>query len=363
MKYRVMIAGDLHKRMKDITTIRGYTKVCNEIQWDIMDFIKKNEVTHFISLSDWFDRGYGSDVAAALAHTDIDRVMHDLLKGNFYGLIGNHIRIRMDSNPELFLIQPHPTYKSRHKVDRDFQIIKTPKELILNGVQFCFMHYNPQAESAFDYKAMINPDCHYHIGLYHTEYIIPSQHLAGLGMQATVNDNSKIGKALEDIELAIVGHVHKPIGQFTINKVDGTTTTMIVPGSLTNTDAGEISRHDSIDIPIVDIEEDGRVSLWFHTLPLRTDELIFLKKEVSDDARQKLRSLRGNSKEKLYDEMESVTFVGESSGFMSLNAFMKQQGYTTGDKAMIRSVIHDPDNINVLLSIYKEDTYVSDSTE
>lgn len=182
-------------------------------------------------------------------------------------------------------------------------------------------------------------------------------------MYATVNDNSKIGKALEDIELAIVGHVHKPIGRFTINKVDGTSTTMIVPGSLTNTDAGEVSRHDSIDVPIIDIEEDGRVTVWFHTLPLRTNELVFLKKEVSDDARQKLRSLRGNSKEKLYDEMESVTFVGESTGFLSLNAFMKQQGYTVGDKAMIRSVINDPDNINVLLNLYKEDTHVDYSTE
>ena len=351
-----MVAGDLHKRMKDITTIRGYTKVCNEIQLDIMDLIKRLEVTHFISLSDWFDRGYGSDVAAALAHTDIDRDMHDLLNGNFYGLIGNHIRIRMDSNPELFLIQPHPVYQSRHKVNRDYQIIKTPKELILNGVQFCFMNYNPQAESAFDYKAMINPNCHYHIGLYHTEYIIPYQYLAAMGIRTTVNDNSKIGKALEDIELAIVGHVHKAIGKFVINKVDGGSTTMIVPGSLTNTDAGEASRHDSIDIPIIDIDDDGHVSLWFQTLDLRTDELTFMKKEISEDKRTKLKSLQGNSKEKLYEELEAVTFVGESSGFMSLNTFMNEQGYTSGDKAMIRSVINDPDNINVLIQTYKEDT-------
>lgn len=356
MNYRVMIAGDLHKRMKDITTIRGYTKVCNEIQLDIMNLIKELEVTHFISLSDWFDRGYGSDVAAALAHTDIDREMHDLLKGNFYGLIGNHIRIRMDSNPELFLIQPHKTFISRHKVNRDFQIIKTPDELVLNGVQFCFMHYNHLAESAYDYKAMINPNCHYHIGLYHTEYIIPSQYLMSMGMHGTINDNSKIGKALEDIELAIVGHVHKAIGKFVINKVDGTSTTMIVPGSLTNTDAGELSRHNTVDIPIIDISEDGNVSLWFHTLDLRTNELTFMKKEVSDDARAKLKSLRGNSKETLYEDLESATFVGEAGGFLSLNTFMQQQGYTAGDKALVRSVIRDPDNINVLVQLYKEDT-------
>lgn len=355
MHYRVMIAGDLHKRMKDITTIRGYTGVNIKVQLDLMQAIKDLEVTHFIGLSDWFDRGYGSDVAAALAHTDIDRQMYELLKGNLYSLIGNHIRIRMDSNPELFLIQPHDVYKSRHPVNRDYQIFKTPKELILDGVQFCFMHYNYKAESAYEYKAMINPSCHYHIGLYHTEYIIPTHILQGMGMMNVVNDNSKISAALQDIELAIVGHVHKPIGQFAIHKTDGTTTTMIVPGSLTNTDAGEGSRHDYIDIPIIDID-DGKVSLSFHHFYLHTDELIFMKKAVTEDAREKLKSLRGNAKEKLYDELEATTFVGESSGFITLNAFMKEQGYTTGDKALIKSVINNPDNIDVLLNIFKEET-------
>lgn len=354
MHYRVMIAGDLHKRMKDITTIRGYTEVNIKVQLDLMQAIRDLEVTHFIGLSDWFDRGYGSDVAAALAHTDIDREMYELLHGNLYSLIGNHIRIRMDSNPELFLIQPHDVYKSRHPVNRDYQIFKTPKDLILDGVQFCFMHFNYKAESAYEYKALINPSCHYHIGLYHTEYVIPTHILQGMGMNI-VNDNSKISAALQDIELAIVGHVHKPIGKFIINKTDGTTTTMIVPGSLTNTDAGEGSRHDFIDIPIIDID-DGKVVLSFHHFDLHTKELIFMKKSVTEDSREKLKSLRGNAKEKLYDELEATTFVGEAGGFKTLNAFMREQGYTNGDKALIKSVINNPDNINVLLNIYKEET-------
>lgn len=355
MHYRVMIAGDLHKRAKDISTIRGYTNVCRLVQLDLMRDIKKLEITHFIGLSDWFDGGYGSDVAASLAHTDIDREMYELLHGNLYSLIGNHIRIRMDSNPELFLIQPHPVYKSRHNVNRSYQIFKTPKDLILDGVQFCFMHFDHNAESAFEYKALINKDCHYHIGLYHTEYIVPTHILQGMGMLGTINDNSKISAALEDIELAIVGHIHKPIGKFNISKADGTSTTMIVPGSLTNTDAGNISRHDSIEIPIIDID-DGKVSLSFHHFELHTDQLIFMKKDVTEDTRAKLKSLRGNAKEKLYDELESTTFVGESSGFISLNTFIKEQGYTHGDRALIHSVMNSPDNIDALLKIYKEDT-------
>lgn len=356
MKYKVLVGNDLHKRMKDITTIRGYCNACRKVEMDIIKTLKEQEFTHFISAGDWFDRGYGSDVAAALSHVDIDQELSKAVNGNFYGLIGNHIRIRMDSNPELFLIQPHPVYLSRHSAARTEQIMKTPKDLILNGVQFHFMHWNKDAESAYDYKAMIDDKCHYHIGLYHTEYIIPAQYLQDMNMHNQCSDNSKISAALQGIDLAIVGHIHKPIGTFIINKNDGTKTTMIVPGSLTNTDAGLGSRHDYVDMPCIEIDDEGKVTLSYVRQTLYTDELIFMKKSVTDDTRDKLKSLRGNTKETLYAELEQTTFIGESSGFISLNAFMRQQGYTSGDKQLIRNVINNPSDINNLLRIYKEDT-------
>ncbi len=350
-----MIAGDLHKRMKDITTIRGYTNVCRLVQLDLMQAIKDLGVTHFISIGDWFDSGYGSDVAAALSHTDIDREMASILNGNFYGLIGNHIRIRMDSNPELFLIQPHPVYKSRHKVARDYQIMRTPKDLILNGVQFHLMHWIKEAESALSYKALLDKNCHFHIGLYHSEYMVPSTYLHNMGMLSVVNDTSAISSALEGIDIAIVGHIHKPIGSFVVNKLDGTSTTMIVPGSLTNTDAGEIARHSEINIPIIDIDEDGTPALSYYKFNLHTDELLFMKKTISEDSREKLKSLRGNNKETLYDELEAASFIGDTR-FISLNSFMREQGYTPGDKNLIRTVINNPDNVDALVDIYKEDS-------
>lgn len=356
MKYKLLVGGDLHKRMKDLTTIRGYVNACRQVELDIIKTLKEGEFTHFLCLADWFDKGYGSDVAAALAHTDIDRELMEAVNGNFYGLIGNHIKIRMDSNPELFLIQPHPYYRSRHAVARHEQIIKTPKDLILNGVQIHFMHWFKEAESALDYKALINEDCHYHIGLYHTEYVIPSSVMMAAGMNMEVSDNTKISAALDKIDLAIVGHVHKPLGTFVINKNDGTTTTMIVPGSLTNTDAGMISRHDYVDMPVIEIDDNGIVTLSYHRQSLHAEDLVFMKKSITDDTREKLKSLRGNTKETLYGELEQTTFIGESSGFISLNSFMKQQGYTTGDKNLIRTVIHNPDNLDELLSIYKEDS-------
>lgn len=356
MEYKVMVAGDLHKRMKDISTIHGYVDGFKSVQLDLIQYIKEEGITHFISLGDWFDSGYGSDVAAALCHTDIDNQMAKLLNGNFYGLIGNHIRIRMDSNPELFLIQPHKVFKSRHTISRQEQIIKTPKDLVLNGVQFHLMHWNKSAESASMYKPIINRDYTYHIGLYHTEYVIPATYLHSMGMNQVVQDSSGISSALEGIDVAVVGHIHKPLGTFVVNKMDGKPTTMIVPGSLTNTDAGMVSRHTSIDIPIFTISEAGTVKLSYHKQDLHTDKLSFMQKRISEDTREKLKSLRGNAKETLYEELESSTFIGEASGFQSLNSFLLQQGYTDGDKKLIKSVLGNPDNIDSLVRIYKEDT-------
>lgn len=359
--FRVLFAGDLHKRMKDKATISGYVEVCNQMEVDVMNKCKELEVTHFISLGDWFDGGYGSDVAAALAHTDIDTEFMHLMKGNFYGLIGNHIRINMDSNPELFLIQPHNVYTSRHKVNRNYQILKTPDELILNNVQISFKHFSTVATSAFDYRSRRREGINYHIGLYHSEAIIPSSYLHAIGMTMQVNDNSMIANALDGVDLAIVGHIHKPLGTFKIEKANGAPTTMIVPGSLTNTDAGLLSRHNSVKLPLIDISEDSVVTLSYVDMDLHTNKLTFMKKDVGEESKKKLKSLRGNNKETLYEDAEASAYIGDDSvSFLSLNSFLKSQRYTQGDKDLIRHCIHSPEDIDKLIEIYMKDTVMEE---
>lgn len=351
-KYRVMMAGDLHKRMKDITTIQGYCEACRKVQTDIIKVIRKLGVTHFISLGDWFDGGYGSDVSAALTHADIDRLMADRLEGNFYGLIGNHIRIRMDSNPELFLIQPHPVFTTRHPVSRREQIIKTPDRLVLNGTEIIFMHWNADADGAMDYKVPIDPEMKHHIALFHTDMIIPGSLLSGLNMGYDVDDDTTISEALSGVEIAIVGHIHKKIGAHNIVGPTGNSTLMIIPGSLTNVDSGEKNRHESIDIPIIDIDEDGSYTLHYFKQTLHLDMLKFMRKaELDDETKQKLKSLQGKNKDALYDDLQASSFIGDSSEFLTLNRFMLQNGYREEDKDMIRSVMKNPEDIQSLIAI------------
>lgn len=357
MKAKLLYLTDLHKRMKDITTIKGYVNAVNKVEKDIYNFVANNGITHVLIGGDWYDRGYGTDIASALAHTEGDRALYDLLKGNLYSVIGNHIRINMDSNPELFLIQPHKVFTTRIKVPRDYQIFRTPDKLIIGTVQISFNHHNHYAKDASAYRTIRDEGITYHIGLFHDEKVIPTSMLVGAGISAIVTENNKITQALEDVDLAIVGHIHKPIGEFPIQLENGKQCTMIVPGSLTNTDAGDISRHDTFKAPIIEIGDNSEVSLSYREFDLYTETLTFIKKNREVKEEERLKTTRGNVVHNLYeDNVEITSLLGNSSElFMSLNSFMESQGYTNLDKTLIQTIMRDPANIKSLVKIWEEE--------
>ena len=351
---KMLFAGDLHKRMKDKTTIRGYARNTIDVELELMRILREEGFTDFISIGDWFDQGYGSDVAAALTHTDIDKLLQEQMNGNFYGLIGNHIKINMDSNPELFLIQPHQYYTTRHRVVRKEQILKTPDELWVNGVQISFNHWNRNAEHAGDYYTPRDLEAKYHIGLFHTPMVIPSSRLRSMGITTIVNENSHIFNALDGVDLAIVGDIHKPLGTFKIEKNEGLSTTMIVPGSLTNTDAGEGSMHNSIEMPVVEIDEEGHVQLSYRHMDLFTNRVTFLKKEIEEKAMSKMKTLRGNNVTTLYESLETSTFgSSDAEEYQSLNAFIAKQGYTESDRELVKAILNTPEDVDSMVRTYK----------
>lgn len=348
MRTRIMLAGDLHKRSKDITTIEGYVRCTQAVQRKLMDIIEELEVDKFISLGDWYDKGYAVDVSASLSDYDADIEMSKKLDGAFYGLIGNHIRLNMDSNPELHIIQPHPVYKSRRATERVEQVMKTPNMLRIGNVQISFMHHVQGVTDVLAYHPKRESWAAYHIALFHTPLIIPYNKLVGTGYEYGSSPNDKIAQTLSGVDLAIVGDIHKPIGKFQHGN-----TTMIVPGSLTNTDAGDASRHSIIEIPVIDVEDD-KVSLSFYTFDLMTNMLTFKKKNV-ERSKEALKTLRGKAVPELHtDRVNQVASVISNDLICtSLNAFMQSQGYTSVDKAIVQKVISAPEDIDGLINIYK----------
>lgn len=351
----ILFGGDLHKRHKDISTIEGYVRCTGEVQHAIMDLISEKAIDYFIHLGDWYDKGYASDITAALVDYDNDIQMSKLLKGNFYGLIGNHIYLNLDSNPELQLIQPHPYLKSRKTIDRSEQIIKTPNFLRIKDVQISFMHFNMAYDRVEDYKPVRAEWAKYHIALFHTPLVVPSAKLEETQYGYNMSSNNAIARTLEGVDLAICGDIHKPLGQFEISRSDGQKTIMIVPGSLTNTDSGESNRHVTISMPFVQIGQKSEVKLQYIPFDLKTKNVTFKKKNV-ENTEEKLKTVRGKAFENIYDPSDVVAALKyRDDTLLSLNAYMESCGYTKKDKALVRSVLKEPDNLNNLVSIWQND--------
>lgn len=345
---KIAFAGDLHKRPKDISTIKGYVKATDKVQESIIQLIKDEGITHFVSLGDWYDKGYVDDVASALADTTRDEYMNNVLGGNFYGVIGNHIRLRLDSNPELMLIQPHPTILSRKRVKREEPIIKTPSHIVIGRVQISLVHHIPGAESVEEYSIHRLPNIDYHIACVHDPKFIPNSQLAKTGIPGTQSLDTQISRTLSGVDLCICGDIHTPIGMFDLNSE----TKMIVPGSLTNTNAGLRGRHSSIKMPIITVNtETNEFSFNFYEFDLHLNMLTFDEKSEEKIA-EKLKSIRGNNLKELYEDKAIETIITDGISSMSFGSFLNEQQYTKEDKELIKSTLRRPEDITNLIKIY-----------
>lgn len=354
MIHKIMFAGDLHKRPKDITTIKGYVACLDKVQDDILKVIHSIGITHFVSLGDWYDKGYLDDVASALADTSREELFNKVLNGNFYGVIGNHIRLGMDSNPELMLIQPHSTLKPRKQVKRDIPIIKTPDYFMVGPVQVSLVHNIPGAARVGEYVIHRDISAKYHIACVHDALFIPNSQLSKTPHPPTKSTENAIAVALSNVDLCICGDIHMPLGLFDISP----TTKMYVPGSLTNTNSSKAGRHSVIHIPIVTVDDElGSYGMEFLEFDCSTNMLTFDDRAAREAAKSsKLSTIRGNSIQSLYDDnqtIESAITTGIAS--MTLSLFLESNNYRKADKDMIRSVIRNPQDINALVKIFAED--------
>lgn len=355
MIYKLAFAGDLHKRAKDISTIQGYVKCTELVQESLIKFFIEDGITHFISGGDWYDKGYADDVSTALADITVEEYINKLLHGNFYGVIGNHIRLNLDSNPELTLIQPHPTLKSRKEVKRTEPIIKTPNHFVLGDVQISLVHNIPNRDSVEDYSILRLPNIKYHVAYVHDSIFIPNEKLALTQHPGTRTVNTQISRVLSEVDLCICADMHMPLGMFDVSDK----TKMYISGSLTNTNAGLHSRHGFINIPIITIDDVAMThSLSYKHFDLHINTLTF-DSNAEQKVIDKLKTLRGNSIAKLYPDdvqLESIMATGIAS--MAFGAFLREQGYTTADKELIKSTIRNPADITNLMKIHYNDIKV-----
>ena len=211
MKARILFLSDLHKRDCDFSTIAGYTKAVDAVQQDILDFIDKYKVTHVISLGDWYDKGYRS-INRSNHDRNWDEAISRAVQGNFYICLGNHFFLERDNNPEMYLIQPNQEYIPSQPIYATSPVIQVVNSLRIGGVQISFFHFSKNKKM---YMASRDPDTIFHLGIYHDETVVPTAYRNKAGFPG-VTSTAHLDTIFSNIDMAIVGHVHTPLGVFKV---------------------------------------------------------------------------------------------------------------------------------------------------
>lgn len=271
-KARVLTVPDLHLRDVDFKTIGNYCKTVNRVFLDVIEFCIENNVTHVIQEGDLYDKGY-RHIDRSQNDSNLCRKLADALGGNFFKMIGNHFFIERDNNPAMYLIQPHSVYKPTNPIFQEKPVIQVPDVIMIEGVQFSLNHYSKDSKV---YVTPRQPGVAYHIGLFHDDTVVPNSVRQKLGMPVTVS-SEYLKMVYEGVDEAIVGHIHLPIGNSTL-QIGGRDMSLDISGSLCITKSNEL--HTSISTPMYDVE-DGKVTKYYIDFSLHADKLKFYEKKAS----------------------------------------------------------------------------------
>ena len=276
MQARVLFLSDLHKRDTDFTTINGYTKAIDAVQNDILNFIHQNGVTHLISLGDWYDKGYRS-VRRTFNDAYWDMQLSNAVNGNFYICRGNHLYIERDSNPEMYLIQPCEAMPLSESIKTpETPIIKSPDYIVINGIQISLFHFTKDNKL---YVRSLDTAAKFHIGVYHDDCVVPSSVRAASGdMGKTLAVSNE--RYFANVDVAIVGHIHMPIGKIDIN-LHNKRVPMFIPGSLCITKNKATEIHQEVGLPFITVNDDGSFKFQLANFSLHTELLhLYTKTEA-----------------------------------------------------------------------------------
>lgn len=273
MRASILFVSDLHKRDCDFSTIAGYTKAVDAVQQDILSFIKQRGITHLVSMGDWYDKGYRS-INRSNNDRNLDEDLSRAVNGNFYICLGNHFFLERDNNPEMYLIQPSQRYKPSQPIYATTPVIRAVPSLRIGSLQISFFHYSKENK---DYIIERDPAVSYHIGVYHDDVVVPTQQRNDAGFRGSTM-TSYLDNTFANIDLAIVGHIHTPVGVFHIQS-QGRKLPMIVPGSLSITSSGSNHLHTEVNLPVVEVADDGKISCSLYPFHLHANLLRFYQRK------------------------------------------------------------------------------------
>jgi len=343
MKAKILCVSDLHKRWSDGASIKGSKLVQDLIQDDIIQYVRDNGITHIFTLGDWYHRGYHG-LSEALSDIEKDRQIAACVNGNVYHTVGNHFFLERDDNPEMYIIQPcelvHPAKPMTMPKKPIFNCVPS---LRIGTVQIDFFHFSQVDKN---YVAQTLPGTTYHIGIYHDDCCLPGWIREAEGYPARPISQIYLNNIYNNIDLAIFGHIHKPFGATTIELTSGRTVPIIVPGSLGITANVDMHKTPTVDLPIITIEDDDKVSLSFTTFSKHLEHLTFKHK---------------NKDESPVRHTHELVRGFKSAGVSSLEKFLAEKGHQQAVVDLVASAASGAtlsDAIQVYVNSYKHENEI-----
>lgn len=347
---RALITTDKHVIDKDFKTVQGYRKALRQNIEDQIEYCEQNEVTHVFDTGDIGDRGF-KVLSQAYSWEVLFRRWRETV--DYYVTIGNHLFLEMDSNPELYWIQPSPFVqpKDADYVPPEEPLLKTVDSLVIGTVMFSFHHFNKTDKDYIRYRP---PGITHHHAIYHDDIILPSNIQRDF-YQTTNVDTNYLNSIYENVDSATVGHIHKPYGLVKMH-INGREVPVDVPGSCGITNRGEAEVHSYVDLPQYDVYDDGTIEKTYVRFSTHLEMMTFFKpkdrsvpKEILEYANEIQSSFQG------VDKAREV-LIKSTSKKLSVEAYLTQLGYTqNGIDLFTRSTFTKLSTVDVLNILYNKD--------
>lgn len=272
----VLLVYDRHKRDVDLSSIKGYCDASSAVTDDLFKIIEDYKVTKVIEMGDLYDRGY-TKIGAQYVDMMDEIALRDLVEGEYYGLLGNHLMLERDNNPEFYLIQPNSYKGLKPLVQRKFrqQVIKVVDELIIGNTQISFFHYSKDDKNYVNER---KPGIKYHVGLYHDDTVVPNSVRQQCGIKSKVTSDY-LNHIYSNVDFAFLAHIHTKLGMLKLRLKTGRIIPAYIQGALAMTSSKDSEYHESVSLPLLYIYENDLI-VKFVKVSLHT-ELMKIHKEKS----------------------------------------------------------------------------------
>ncbi|MCM1218880.1 MAG: metallophosphoesterase [Lachnospiraceae bacterium] len=333
---RILFVSDLHKRYSDSSSIKGQLKSQMAIQEDIIAAVSRFGITHIIIMGDWYDRGFHG-IGQAYGAMEMDRRISAAVNGEVYLCVGNHLYLERDDNPELYIIQPNDLIRP----SIDIPVPEKPIFKMVNNLQFgpvliSFFHFSKMNKNYVAHRAN---DIKFHIGVYHDDSCVPG-YVAEMDGFTSKSSVSYMNDIYRNVDIAMHGHIHSKVGAITYELNTGRKVPMFIPGSLGITQNKESFKHQFVQLPIVEIDDNYDVIVKLAQFSTHMELLRFYATK--------------KKKKEVITDVQDVQFTSNSVATRSLADYMTLRGYSPTQLRLIDAAGNGTLNLGTAVYIMSE---------